>query len=89
MAEHVAEPAYKCLVSRLTKASPEFAELWERHEVAAPENRTKQWLHPEAGLLRMNYTNLWLGQKLGTRLVTYTPADEPTAQRLRQLSPGA
>ncbi|HEU5420857.1 MAG TPA: helix-turn-helix transcriptional regulator [Streptosporangiaceae bacterium] len=89
MAEHVAEPAYKCLVSRLTKASPEFAELWERHEVAAPENRTKQWLHPEAGLLRLNYTNLWLGQKLGTRMVTYTPADEQTARRLRQLSPGA
>ena len=89
MAEHVAEPAYKCLVNRLTKASPEFAELWERHEVAAPENRTKKWLHPEVGLLRLNYTSLWLGQKLGTRMVTFTPADEPTAQRLRQLSPGA
>jgi transcriptional regulator with XRE-family HTH domain len=89
MAEHVAEPAYKCLVSRLTKVSPEFTELWERHEVAAPENRTKKWLHPEVGLLRLNYTNLWLGQKLGTRMVTYTPADEPTAQALRQLSPAA
>ncbi|HEY1644367.1 MAG TPA: helix-turn-helix transcriptional regulator [Streptosporangiaceae bacterium] len=86
MGEHVAEPAYKCLVSRLTKVSPEFTELWERHEVAAPENRTKQWLHPEVGLLRLNYTNLWLGQKLGTRMMTYTPADEPTAQRLRELS---
>jgi MmyB-like transcription regulator ligand binding domain/Helix-turn-helix domain len=89
MADHVAEPAYKCLVSRLTRASPEFAELWERHEVAAPENRTKQWLHPRVGLLRLNYTHLWLGQKLGTRMVTYTPADEPTAERLRELSPGA
>jgi transcriptional regulator with XRE-family HTH domain len=86
MAEHVAEPAYKCLVTRLARVSPEFAELWERHEVAAPENRTKKWLHPEVGLLRLNYTNLWLGQKLGTRMVTYTPADEPTAQRLRELS---
>jgi transcriptional regulator with XRE-family HTH domain len=89
MAEHVAEPAYKCLVTRLTKASPEFAELWERHEVAAPENRTKKWLHPDVGLLRLDYTNLWLGQKLGTRMITYTPADEQTAQRLRQLSPAA
>ena len=49
MAEHVAEPAWKCLVSRLTKASPEFAELWERHEVASPENLTKRYLHPEVG----------------------------------------
>ena len=86
MAGHVSEPAWKCLVSRLLKASPEFAELWERHEVAAPENRTKRWLHPQVGLLELNYTNLWLGQRLGTRMTTYTPADERTSQRLSELS---
>jgi transcriptional regulator with XRE-family HTH domain len=85
MAEHVAEPAWKCLVSRLLTASPEFAELWQRHEVAMPENLTKRFLHPEVGLLRMNYTHLWLGQRLGTRMTTYTPADEQTADRLREL----
>jgi transcriptional regulator with XRE-family HTH domain len=85
MAEHVAEPAWKCLVSRLTKASPEFAELWERHEVASPENLTKRYLHPDVGLLKLNYTHLWLGQRLGTRMTTYTPADEQTAERLRAL----
>ena len=86
MAEHVSEPAWKCLVSRLLKASPEFAELWERHDVAAPENRTKRWLHPQVGLLELNYTHLWLGQRLGTRITTYTPADERTTERLRELS---
>jgi hypothetical protein len=85
MAEHVAEPAWKCLVARLTKASPEFAELWERHEVASPENLTKRYLHPEVGLLRLNYTHLWLGQRLGTRMTTYSPADEQTRDRLREL----
>jgi transcriptional regulator with XRE-family HTH domain len=85
MAEHVAEPAWKCLVSRLSKASPEFAELWERHEVASPENLTKRFLHPEVGLLRLNYTNLWLGQRLGTRMTTYTPADDETRERLLEL----
>jgi hypothetical protein len=85
MAEHVAEPAWKCLVSRLTKASPEFAAVWERHEVAQPENLTKRFLHPEVGLLRLNYTHLWLGQRLGTRMTTYTPADELTHQRLVDL----
>jgi hypothetical protein len=86
MAEHVSEPAWKCLVERLSKASPEFVELWERHEVAAPENRTKRWLHPQVGLLELNYTHLWLGQRLGTRITTYTPADDQTAERLIQLS---
>jgi transcriptional regulator with XRE-family HTH domain len=86
MAEHVADPAWKCLVTRLLEASPEFAELWGRHEVAAPENRTKHWLHPEVGLLRLNYTHLWLGQRLNCRLITYTPADDETAARLEHLS---
>jgi transcriptional regulator with XRE-family HTH domain len=86
MAEHVAEPAWKCLVARLTKASPEFAALWERHEVAAPENLTKRYLHAEVGLLRLNYTSLWLGQRLGTRMVAYTPADEQSRERLLELS---
>jgi hypothetical protein len=85
MAAHVAEPAWKCLVSRLTKVSPEFTELWERHEVASPENLTKRYLHPEVGLLRLNYTHLWLGQRLGTRMTTYTPADDETHERLREL----
>jgi MmyB-like transcription regulator ligand binding domain/Helix-turn-helix domain len=85
MAEHVAEPAWKCLVARLTKASPEFAELWERHEVASPENLTKRILHPDVGLLKLNYTHLWLSQRLGTRMTTYSPADDQTAERLREL----
>jgi transcriptional regulator with XRE-family HTH domain len=85
MAEHVAEPAWKCLVKRLRQASPEFAELWERHEVNAPENRTKRIVNPRVGLLRVDYTNLWLGQRLGIRMVTYTPADEETRERLTTL----
>ncbi len=85
MAEHVAEPTWKCLVSRLSKASAEFAELWERHEVANPENLTKRYLHREVGLLRLNYTHLWLGQRLGTRMTTYTPADDDTRERLFRL----
>jgi transcriptional regulator with XRE-family HTH domain len=86
MAEHISEPAWKCLVTRLSKASPEFAELWERHEVAPQQNRTKRWLHPQVGLLQLNYTHLWLGQRLGTKMTTYTPADEQTAARLDELS---
>jgi hypothetical protein len=85
MAEHVAEPAWKCLVKRLCAASAEFTELWERHDVGAPENRTKRFLNAEVGLLRLDFTNLWLGQRLGTRLIAYTPADEETRARLYRL----
>jgi len=85
MAEHVAEPAWKALVTRLQRASAEFSEFWSRHDVQEPEGRFKLYRHPTAGLLRLDYTYLWLGRRLGTRIVTYTPADVETAARLEQL----
>jgi hypothetical protein len=78
MADHVGEPAWKCMVNRLQEASPEFAELWQRHDVAAPENLTKRFRHPQLGPLQFSYTNLWLSQRIGVRLVAYTPDDPET-----------
>ena len=78
MAEHVADPAWKCLVRRLREASPEFSELWDRHEVAEPENARKRLLHQDFGLLQFNYMNTWLAPRAGLRLVTYVPADDAT-----------
>jgi transcriptional regulator with XRE-family HTH domain len=85
MAEHVAEPAWKKLVARLQAASPEFAEMWARHDVQAPETRVKRFRHPEVGLLRLDYDYLWLGQRLGTRVVVYSPADARTRDKLGRL----
>jgi MmyB-like transcription regulator ligand binding domain len=85
MAEHLDEPAWKTLVARLRSASREFATIWERHDVQQIEGRTKRAMHPIAGLLSFDYTNLWLGQRLGTRIVAFTPADERTRRRLDEL----
>jgi transcriptional regulator with XRE-family HTH domain len=85
MAEHLAEPAWKELVARLHRASPEFTALWEQHDVRGPESRSKRFLHPLVGRLTLDYTYLWLAPHLGTRLVTYTPADAESARRLERL----
>ena len=85
MAEHVAEPAWKGLVKRLHQASPEFTKVWDLHEVSTPENRTKRLLHWQVGLLRLDYTHLWLGPRRETRMITYTPADSDTRDRLARL----
>jgi transcriptional regulator with XRE-family HTH domain len=85
MAEHVAEPAWKGLIARLHRASPEFAEVWARHDVQPPENRVKRIRHPVVGLLSFDFTYLWLDQRLGTRIITYTPVDERTRRRLDEL----
>jgi transcriptional regulator with XRE-family HTH domain len=85
MAEHLEESAWKALVARLHRASPEFSALWERHDVRGVESRTKRVLHPTAGLLRLDYTNLWLDQNRGTRVIAFSPADERTRERLEAL----
>jgi transcriptional regulator with XRE-family HTH domain len=82
MAEHLDDPAWKTLVARLHRASPEFTAVWARHDVQSVEGRTKRARHPSAGLLKLDYTNLWIGQQVGIRIVAYTPADEQTRRRL-------
>ncbi len=82
MADHVGESVWKCMVRRLQDASPEFTELWQRHDVAAPENLTKRIRHAQLGLMQFSYTNLWLSQRMGVRLVSYTPDDAETLGKL-------
>ncbi|MET9466670.1 helix-turn-helix transcriptional regulator [Streptomyces sp. NPDC006544] len=92
MAQHLAEPGWKALLSRLETHSPEFRELWARHEVVGPAGKTKYLRNARVGLLHVEHTNLWLGPSAGPRLVTYVPMDQETRERLellRRLSPGA
>ncbi len=85
MAEHLAEPAWKELVRRLEEASPEFRELWARHEVVAPGGRVKMIRNARVGLLSFEHTNLWLGPNAGTHLVTYVPVDDATQAGVARL----
>jgi hypothetical protein len=84
MAEHVADPAFKCLVKRLHQVSPDFAELWARHEVAQPETSRKRVLHRDLGLLQFSHVHSWLSPRTGLRMVTYVPADEATRDAVTQ-----
>jgi hypothetical protein len=85
MARHLAEPPWKALLKRLQQASPEFCEVWERHEVLQPDSHVKRYLNPDVGLLAFDFTHLWLGPQSGPRLTTYTPADAITRERLEHL----
>jgi transcriptional regulator with XRE-family HTH domain len=85
MAEHVAEPAWKSLLARLHRSSPDFTALWDRHDVQAVPSSIKRVQHPDVGLLNLHYTYLWLDQRLRTRIVSCTPADDETRRRLERL----
>ncbi|HVV22463.1 MAG TPA: helix-turn-helix transcriptional regulator [Pseudonocardiaceae bacterium] len=85
MAQHVAEPSWKCLVKRLRQESAEFERMWQQHEVRPMENFTKRYLNPEVGMLLFDYTILWFGQRSEIKLTTYTPHDDQTWDKVRTL----
>jgi hypothetical protein len=86
MAQHLAEPVWKALLKRLQQASPEFREIWERHEVLVQgDSHVKRYLNRDVGVLAFDFTHLWLGPQQGPRLITYTPADASTRVRLDRL----
>jgi transcriptional regulator with XRE-family HTH domain len=85
MADQVTNPSWKALVKRLRRESADFEALWRQHDVTAPRNWTKRFLHPDAGLLQFNTTYLWLTPAPEIRLASYTPADAETADKLAAL----
>jgi len=84
--DHISEPSWKALVGRLRAASPEFAELWARHDVRGIENKRKRYRTELVGMLHLEATNAWLAPKNGTRLLAYTPGDAETGRRLEKMA---
>ncbi|MER5438525.1 helix-turn-helix transcriptional regulator [Streptomyces sp. NPDC002790] len=86
MADHLGEPAWKLILKRLTAESAEFREMWDRYEVArAVPSKVKHFRNAQVGPVSVVHTDLWLGRDCGARLVTYTPADDATRERLDRL----
>jgi hypothetical protein len=79
---HIGDPEWEEDIHRLTELSPEFAELWARHEVAEPAERVQRFLHPAAGELAFSRTELAVPAAGGLRLSVYTPHDDQTRERL-------
>jgi transcriptional regulator with XRE-family HTH domain len=85
MAEHVAEPAWKAHLRRLRSASPEFADLWDRHEVSAITTKAKKIRNPYVGMLHFEAVSTWLNPRPGVRMLVYTPSDAETLRRMEKL----
>ena len=69
------------LVSRLLEESPEFAELWARHEVSSRPITTKRLIHPVLGPLTVDCQTL-TSESLRERLVVFTALDSEGAAKL-------
>ncbi|MGC4944482.1 helix-turn-helix transcriptional regulator [Kribbella sp. DT2] len=84
-ADHLGEPSWHDLTQRLLAESPEFTDLWNRYDVAAPSNKIKLVDHPRVGLLQVEPVNLWLTRLGQTRATVYTPVDDETEAKFHQL----
>ncbi len=88
MSHHVGEPAWSALVDRLHRASPLFAEVWQRHEISGVTTRRKRYLHPLVGLLSLDHTILRLADTPDAELRVYTPADDESRAAMERLLAG-
>lgn len=87
-ADHLGEPSWQEMTQRLLTESAEFADFWNRYDVAAPSNKVKVVSNPRVGRLEIEPVNLWLNRLGRTRATVYTAADEETETKLRILVDG-
>ncbi|WP_223694947.1 helix-turn-helix transcriptional regulator [Leifsonia poae] len=74
------------LVRALLKASPEFAELWERHEVAKRFEDHKTLIHPELGPIELDCQVLFTEDQSQCLLVLTAPPRSEGAEKLALLA---
>ncbi|WP_369379044.1 helix-turn-helix transcriptional regulator [Streptomyces sp. cg36] len=82
---HVGEPAWESFITRLSRASSDFAELWQNGDVVPPGPRVKTFRHPAVGEMRMTSVSLSINGMPESRIVTYTSNDEESRARLAKL----
>jgi transcriptional regulator with XRE-family HTH domain len=86
LARYPADPAVTKLVGELRDGSPEFARLWERHDVRAAPMLTKTFRHPAVGEITVDCDSLTLTDR-DQRLVLYSaPPGSPGAEALALLN---
>jgi transcriptional regulator with XRE-family HTH domain len=69
-ADFPGDPAVRALLDELLSASPEFARLWQRHEVRHRRWERKEFRHPRVGELTLTTEILYLPED-GQRITIY------------------
>jgi transcriptional regulator with XRE-family HTH domain len=73
-ARRAGDPDVESLVSDLLAASTEFADLWDRHDVAVRRYDEKRIVHPEVGLIHLTCEVL-LTPSADVQLMVYFPTE--------------
>ncbi|MBB5434691.1 helix-turn-helix transcriptional regulator [Nocardiopsis composta] len=86
-ARYPEDPRFDAIADDLRSVSPEFAELWARHEVAEDGQAVKAVAHPDHGDLVFEATLLTVPDLPGYNMVMYNPKPGTgTAEALERLA---
>ncbi len=75
-------PRAEALIGGLSAISPAFVAMWSEHPVQAFAPTQKQFQHPRAGRVDLNYTKLSVGEDQHQHLVVFLPASADDAVAL-------
>lgn len=79
------DPTWTAFIEEMVSASPVFATMWARNDVALPATRTKQIRNVVTGDIEMFMTSMNLPSITGSWMQVLTPADEHARTVLRDL----
>ncbi|MGV4923896.1 helix-turn-helix transcriptional regulator [Streptomyces sp. BHT-5-2] len=79
------DPQWQAYIRRLAEASPLFAEMWARHDVAAPAAHRKTFRAVDGRRVTIVATGFTRTEAPDAKLWIYTPADADAARVLDEL----
>jgi transcriptional regulator with XRE-family HTH domain len=86
LARYPADPAVASLIEELRDASPEFARLWERHDVQSAPAITKTFRHPVVGEITVDCDSLTLTDRDQNLVLYSAPQGSRSAEALALLN---
>jgi transcriptional regulator with XRE-family HTH domain len=80
------EPRIQEVVDQLTRESPDFVRMWERHEARGARLESKRFRHPDVGELTLRINAFDVRSAPGQELIVYhAEPDSPSAAALARL----
>jgi MmyB-like transcription regulator ligand binding domain/Helix-turn-helix domain len=86
MSAHIGDSGYAAVVDDLLERSPEFAEIWQRHDVCSRGILMKTMVHPTAGQLVFESSQLRLAERPDLSITLHNPCPgTDTARKVERL----